>query len=70
LETALVDAGLPADQVDAIVAENESARIDGLRAALAVLAVAALVALYFTRLLPTEPAGGAKSSSEVPAVAG
>ena len=70
LETALVDAGLPADQVAAIVAENESARIDGLRAALAVLAVAALVALYFTRLIPTEPAGGAKSSSEVPAVAG
>src|SRR6185436_12091742 len=31
LQTALQDAGLPEDQVEAIVDENETARIDGLR---------------------------------------
>ena len=41
----------------AVVAENESARIDALRASLAVLAVIAALALYFSRLLPTAPVG-------------
>jgi Na+/melibiose symporter-like transporter len=58
LRTALDEAGLPADQVDAIVDENESARIDGLRLSLSVLALLAVVALFLTRLVPTEPVGG------------
>ncbi|CAM3608208.1 MFS transporter [Isoptericola cucumis] len=58
LETGLAEAGLPADQVDAVVEENAAARIDGLRTSLAVLAVLAAVAVVLTRLLPTEPAGG------------
>ena len=38
---------------DAIVAENADARINGLRASLSVLAVLALLALFFTLRLPT-----------------
>ena len=48
-ETALEDAGLSDEQVDAIVDENEAARIAGLRLSLAVLALLAAVALFFTR---------------------
>ncbi len=57
LEEALDDTELPQAQVDAVVDENESARIDGLRLALVVLALIAGLALFFTRLLPTAPVG-------------
>ena len=53
LETALDDAGVPRKTADAIVDENADARLVGLRAALAVLALIALVALFFSRRLPT-----------------
>ena len=52
LETALQDAHVPADATDAIVEENESARLDGLRGALSVLAIIALIGLLFSRRLP------------------
>lgn len=58
LETGLAEAGLPPEQVDAVVEENAAARIDGLRTSLAVLAVLAAVAVLLTRLLPTRPVGG------------
>jgi MFS family permease len=58
LRTKLTDAGMPTDQVDAIVEENSDARLAGLRLSLAVLALIACVALYMTRGLPTEPVGG------------
>ena len=54
LKIALANAGVPDATAGAIVAENEKARIAGLRAALGVLAVTALIALFFTRRLPTE----------------
>ena len=57
LETALDDAGVPSSVAGAIVAENEQARINGLRASLSVLALFVVVALYFTRLIPMEPVG-------------
>jgi MFS family permease len=63
LETGLAEAGLPPEQVDAVVEENAAARIDGLRTALAVLAVLAAVAIVLTRLLPTRPVGGKDAGS-------
>ena len=57
LETALRDAGLPEDEIEAIREDNETARIDGLRLSLSVLVLLALLALYFTRLLPVTAVG-------------
>ena len=57
LEEALSDTELPQAQVDAVVEENESARIAGLRLALVVLGLLAGLALFFTRLVPTAPVG-------------
>jgi MFS family permease len=54
LETALDDAGVPAATADAIVDENATARLDALRTSLSVLAVIALIALFFTRRIPTK----------------
>ena len=54
LLTALEDAGVPAATSDALVKENADARLEGLRAALGILALIALVGLFFTRKLPTE----------------
>jgi predicted MFS family arabinose efflux permease len=52
LTTALDDAHVPPRTADAVVDENSTARIAGLRTALAVLALFALVALAFTRAIP------------------
>jgi EmrB/QacA subfamily drug resistance transporter len=52
LRSAMEQAGAPTATVDAVVAENRSARIDGLDAALGVLALLATVCLMFTGLLP------------------
>jgi MFS family permease len=57
LDDALAEAGVPEETAAAVVDTNESARIDGLRLSLTVLAGIALLALFFTRLLPTRPAG-------------
>jgi hypothetical protein len=59
LDQALQEAGLPPEQAQAIVDENEEARIAGLRLSLAVLALFAAVGLYLSRLLPTRPVGSA-----------
>ena len=62
LKAALEEADVPADTADAIVDENADARIDGLRAALAVLGALALIALFFTRRIPTvQPAAQARA---------
>ena len=53
LERALEDAGVSATESAAIVDENADARLDALRASLSVLAVIALIALFFSRGLPT-----------------
>jgi Major Facilitator Superfamily len=54
LKTALAKAGVPTKTADAIVTENATARIDGLRSSLSVLAIIALIALPFSRQIPTE----------------
>ncbi|MFN8036356.1 MAG: MFS transporter [Acidimicrobiia bacterium] len=63
LEAALEKADVPPATADAIVTENEDARIDGLRASLGMLAVIALAALFFARRLPTEPPTSAQAAS-------
>lgn len=62
LETALDEAGVPQATADAVVDENATARLDGLRASLSVLALIALVALFFTRRIPTEQPGSAPAA--------
>jgi MFS family permease len=57
LDAALKDAGVSGATADAIVEENAQARLDGLRAALSVLAVLAIVALFLSGQLPTTPVG-------------
>jgi MFS family permease len=52
LETALDEADVPKQTADEIVEENETARLDGLRASLSVLAVIALIAVFFSRRVP------------------
>ena len=52
LKAALDKARVPAKTADAIVTENASARIDGLRSSLSVLALIALIALFTTRRIP------------------
>lgn len=53
LETALDEARVPLATADAVLDANATARIDALRASLSVLAVIALIALFFTRRIPT-----------------
>jgi predicted MFS family arabinose efflux permease len=54
LTTALDEAHVPPRTTDAIVEENETARIVGLRAALAVLAIFAVLGFFFTGRIPTK----------------
>ncbi len=64
LKVALSDAHVPRRTADAVVQTNEQSRIDGLRVAVSILALFALVALVFTRGIPTlQPAAQAKSGS-------
>ncbi|MFE9500184.1 MFS transporter [Streptomyces collinus] len=60
LKTALTDAGASADVTDAALDANAAARLDGLRAALAILALSALVSLCFTHRIPSTQPGGTK----------
>jgi len=52
LKAKLGQAGVPAETADAIVAENTTARIAGLRSSLSLLAVIALIAPFTTRRIP------------------
>ena len=54
LKTALDKPGVPPKTADAIVKENTTARLDGLRSSLSVMAIIALIALPFTRRIPTQ----------------
>ncbi|WP_306327676.1 MFS transporter [Streptomyces venezuelae] len=60
LTTALAEAGTDEEVAEAALEANEAARLDGLRAALAILAAASVVALFFTHRIPrTQPASPA-----------
>jgi MFS family permease len=62
LKAELDKAGVPAETADAIVAENEKARINGLRASLSVLALIALMALFASRRIPARQPSAAPAS--------
>ncbi|WP_327429508.1 MFS transporter [Streptomyces sp. NBC_01236] len=56
LKSALDEAGTSTEVTQAALDANDDARIDGLRAALAILAFAALLAMFFTSRIPeTQP---------------
>jgi MFS family permease len=57
LETALEEAGAPSATTEAAVEANADARLDGLRSALAILAVLAVLALFLAQSIPTRPPG-------------
>ena len=58
LESGLEQAGVDEQTTQAVVDENEQARVDALRATLALLGLFALIALFFTRRVPTEQPTG------------
>ena len=62
LKAQLDKAGVPPQTADAIVKENEKARIDGLRASLSLLAIIALIALFASRRIPTRQPSAAPTS--------
>ncbi|MFD9452513.1 MFS transporter [Streptomyces sp. NPDC059985] len=53
LRSALIEAGTSEELTQEALDANAAARLDGLRAALAILAFAALIALFFTQRIPT-----------------
>jgi MFS family permease len=57
LQGALAQAGVTGATAQAIIKENEAARLDGLRASLSVLAVLALLAMFFSNGIPTRQPG-------------
>jgi MFS family permease len=61
LKAALDQAGVPAKTADAIITENADARINGLRSSLSLLALIALIALFFTRRIPAHQPSAALS---------
>jgi len=58
---ALASAGVEPAVAAAVVAENRAARVDGLRSALRVLALLAVLALFFTGGVPARPVRTAES---------
>src|SRR5215471_1819851 len=64
LQQGLDVAGVPKRTANAIVQENSDARLAGLRAALSLLAVIALLALFPGRRLPTRQPSGTSSEPE------
>jgi hypothetical protein len=55
LTQGLADAGVDPETSQAIVDENEQARLDGLKAALSILAALSLLALFSSRRMPAAP---------------
>ena len=59
LQAALDQAGASAETSTAVLEANRQARLDGLRAALVVLAGVAVLALFAARRIPTQQPGSA-----------
>ena len=69
LKDALNKAHVPPRATDAIVEENAKARLDGLREALSILAIFALIGLAFSRRIPAEQPGSSKEPAPAPETA-
>jgi len=54
LRTALEEAGASDQVIEAVMEDNEQARLDGLRTALAALGLIALAGLFFAGRIPSE----------------
>jgi EmrB/QacA subfamily drug resistance transporter len=70
VRSTLQAAGVPEGTINAILAVNASARLSALRAALAVVALVAVLALFFTRWIPTRQPGAEPTGSQEPAAEG
>jgi MFS family permease len=68
LTDALNEAGVSPEVSTQIVDENEKARIAGLRAALAVLAVFAIIAMFFVGRIPEQQPGASAAAPAEPAL--
>jgi hypothetical protein len=66
LQAALEKAGTSPAVADAALEVNKEARVAGLRAAIAVLTLIGLLALFFTRALPTGAVGSQQPSGPTP----
>ena len=66
LKAALADAHVPQATADAVVKTDEQSRIDGLRAALSILALIALIAQLFTRGIPAAQPGAQTAMTSPP----
>ena len=64
LEQALADAGVDDEVSDAVVTENGKARVDGLRTALAALALIALGSHFFSGRIPGRQPGASADEME------
>jgi hypothetical protein len=64
LESALDEAGVTGDAAAAVVDENAKARLRALRAALAVIAIVAAAALFFSGPIPTRQPGSDAAEAE------
>ena len=65
LQSALAKADVPEPAADAIVKENADARLDALRSSLSVIAVIALIALFFNLNIPAQQPAAARDGPEV-----
>ena len=69
LKSDLAKAGVPPDTTATVVDLNRTARIKGLDASLALVAIIAVLALFFTPLLPSRPPGAPPPSVQADATA-
>jgi hypothetical protein len=69
LQAALDQAEVSGEVATAVLEVNQQARLDGLRAALVVLAVVALLALFAARRIPTQQPGSTPLPSAEPSSA-
>jgi MFS family permease len=65
LQKALTKAGASKQVTQAVLDENQQARLDGLRTALAALALLALIALFFSTRIPAKQPGSAQRDQKM-----